>query len=557
MRLSYDDRERRREAAGPRLDLRAGHRDARLTLYRARRAARSSSAPARSSGPGASTPTTTAAARAADPRMQQATVNLFADMGVQPATLQPASSAASASTDTTAADARRSPSPAAGTTVAAGSAVTITGTATDAGGGGSPASRSRPTAAPPGTRPTGARAWTLHLDPDAPRPVTSEPRGRRQRATSSAAPAPHVRPSAAAQCPCTLVRRATPPSPRRPRRHADRGSASSSESTIDGTITGLRFYKGAGTDGHPRRPPLDRDGTLLATATFASESATGWQQVVARATPVRDHRQHDLRRLLPRPRRVLRTTTRLLRRLRFDPRPCGRQDGEGQGVYTYGERLPDHQPTTRPTTGSTSSSTRPRPSRRRRSASLAARERERRASTRRRTSPSPFDEGVDAATAEQPAPSSCATRRGALSPPTSPTTPRAAPPRCGPGRRWPGRPRTPPPSRAAPSASPTSSATPSPRTARGRSPTAAPPPGFNGPGEVGTKGSQSGAGSGSAQHGSTSSAAKRLSVSRAHRPGVEERDGQAARGVSARARAAAAVTAQAPGRSSAPSRPRR
>ena len=41
--------------------------------------------------------------------------------------------------------------------------------------------------------------------------------------------------------------------------------------------------------------------------------------------------------------------------------------------------------------------------------------------------------------------------------------------------------------------------------------TAAPPPGFNGPGEVGTKGSQSS--SGSSQHGSTSSAAKRLSVS--------------------------------------------
>ena len=57
-----------------------------LTLYRAP-AARSSSAPARSSGPGASTHTTTAAARAGPSRMQQATVNLFADMGVQPATL--------------------------------------------------------------------------------------------------------------------------------------------------------------------------------------------------------------------------------------------------------------------------------------------------------------------------------------------------------------------------------------------------------------------------------------------------------------------------------------
>jgi hypothetical protein len=42
--------------------------------------------------------------------------------------------------------------------------------------------------------------------------------------------------------------------------------------------------------------------------------------------------------------------------------------------------------------------------------------------------------------------------------------------------------------------------------------TAAPPPGFNGPGEVGTKGSQS-SGPGSSTHGSTASAAKRVTVS--------------------------------------------
>ena len=39
---------------------------------------------------------------APDVRMQQATVNLFADMGVQPGTLQPGLVLASASTDTTA-----------------------------------------------------------------------------------------------------------------------------------------------------------------------------------------------------------------------------------------------------------------------------------------------------------------------------------------------------------------------------------------------------------------------------------------------------------------------
>ena len=58
-----------------------------LTLYRAP-AARWCSAPARCSGRGGSTRITIAASTAADVRMQQATVNLFADMGVQPATLQ-------------------------------------------------------------------------------------------------------------------------------------------------------------------------------------------------------------------------------------------------------------------------------------------------------------------------------------------------------------------------------------------------------------------------------------------------------------------------------------
>ena len=72
---------------------------------------------------------------AADPRMQQATVNLFADMGVQPATLQTGLRPATASTDTTA---PTSPitSPAGGATVEEGKPVTITGTASDGETGG-------------------------------------------------------------------------------------------------------------------------------------------------------------------------------------------------------------------------------------------------------------------------------------------------------------------------------------------------------------------------------------------------------------------------------------
>jgi hypothetical protein len=70
----------------------------------------------------------------ADPNMRQAMVNLFADMGVQPVTLQSGLVGATASADTTPPSSTVT-SPAPGTTVTAGSQVTVTGTAQDFGGG--------------------------------------------------------------------------------------------------------------------------------------------------------------------------------------------------------------------------------------------------------------------------------------------------------------------------------------------------------------------------------------------------------------------------------------
>jgi hypothetical protein len=70
---------------------------------------------------------------AADLRMQQATVNLFADMGVQPASLRPGLVAASASTDVTRPTSTIA-SPTSGSTVPVGTPVTISGSASDSGG---------------------------------------------------------------------------------------------------------------------------------------------------------------------------------------------------------------------------------------------------------------------------------------------------------------------------------------------------------------------------------------------------------------------------------------
>ncbi|HYW24872.1 MAG TPA: N,N-dimethylformamidase beta subunit family domain-containing protein, partial [Terriglobales bacterium] len=69
-----------------------------------------------------------------DPNMRQATVNILADMGAQPATLQSGLVAASPSTDITA-PASLITSPASGASVAPGGSLTISGTAADSGGG--------------------------------------------------------------------------------------------------------------------------------------------------------------------------------------------------------------------------------------------------------------------------------------------------------------------------------------------------------------------------------------------------------------------------------------
>jgi hypothetical protein len=49
--------------------------------------------------------------------------------------------------------------------------------------------------------------------------------------------------------------------------------------TVNGQITGIRFYKGAGNSGVHIGNLYQADGTLLATATFVNETATGWQTV--------------------------------------------------------------------------------------------------------------------------------------------------------------------------------------------------------------------------------------------------------------------------------------
>ena len=50
--------------------------------------------------------------------------------------------------------------------------------------------------------------------------------------------------------------------------------------TVNGTITGVQFYKASTNSGTHVANLWSSNGTLLATATFTAETASGWQQVL-------------------------------------------------------------------------------------------------------------------------------------------------------------------------------------------------------------------------------------------------------------------------------------
>jgi hypothetical protein len=51
------------------------------------------------------------------------------------------------------------------------------------------------------------------------------------------------------------------------------------QASTNGTITGIRFYKGPSNTGTHVGALWSTSGTLLASATFTNETASGWQQV--------------------------------------------------------------------------------------------------------------------------------------------------------------------------------------------------------------------------------------------------------------------------------------
>jgi Domain of unknown function (DUF4082)/Bacterial Ig domain/Cadherin-like domain len=216
-----------------------------------------------------------------DPSVQQATVNFLADMGVQPSTLQASLAIASQSTDHT--PPTSSITSVSTTTPVEGQLVTVRGAATDAGGGviaGVDVSTDGGKTWHPASSPVGgvSENWSYTFVAPAPGTYTIESRGVDD-SINLETPNSGVSYTVVPSSSLTLFSSNTTPAV------VDQNDSSAVDvgfkftSTTNGQITGIRFYKGPANTGTHIGDLWSSTGTLLASATFTNETASGWQQV--------------------------------------------------------------------------------------------------------------------------------------------------------------------------------------------------------------------------------------------------------------------------------------
>jgi hypothetical protein len=209
-------------------------------------------------------------------------VNFLADMGVQPATLQPTLSAATASADTV-------PPAVALTTVPAistvGAAYTFSGTVTDAAGqvAGVEVSTDGQSWHPAVWQP-GRGAWSYTYTPD-----RSGAANLRVRAVDDSlnlsAPVTATPTTSARTCPCGMWTDDDRPA------ELELSDGSTLELGVkwradrSGHVRGVRFYKSSGNTGKHTGSLWSSTGQRLATGTFTNETASGWQTLLF-GTPV-------------------------------------------------------------------------------------------------------------------------------------------------------------------------------------------------------------------------------------------------------------------------------
>jgi N,N-dimethylformamidase beta subunit-like, C-terminal/Domain of unknown function (DUF4082)/Bacterial Ig-like domain/Bacterial Ig domain len=213
--------------------------------------------------------------------MQQATVNLLADMGAQPATLEPDLTPATQSADHTA-PASTMTSPSAGATFTNGDTVTITGTATDSGGGvvaGVEVSTDGGSTWHPVTTMSAASAsvtWSYTWSAAGSGQVTIESRATDDSGNTET---PGSGVPVTVSCPCGLFGANYTPAVTAVTDSGAYELGMKFQSSVPGWVAGVRFYKGTGNNGNHTGSLWTSSGTLLATGTFTNETATGWQSM--------------------------------------------------------------------------------------------------------------------------------------------------------------------------------------------------------------------------------------------------------------------------------------
>ncbi len=215
-----------------------------------------------------------------DDRMRQATVNVLADMGTQPQTLQEGLVAAAETTDTTPPTATIA-TPANESNLEVGSSVTITGTASDASGEGETGGvvggvevsvDGGSTWHPAQGREQWSYSWNpSHLGETEIRARAIDDSGNIQ--TTADHITVDVEPRA---CPCSIWEGALTGDELDDPHAVELGLKFRTDT--DGFVTGVRFYKTPGNSGPHSGRLWTTDGTLLGQVDFTGETESGWQQ---------------------------------------------------------------------------------------------------------------------------------------------------------------------------------------------------------------------------------------------------------------------------------------
>ena len=216
--------------------------------------------------------------------MQQATINLLADMDAQPATIQPPLATATKSTDTT------PPAASINAPLALdGNRTTISGTAIDSGGGVVGAVEVSVDDGKSWHPAEGRENWSYTWTPSS---LSGSMTVLARAADDSANLQPILASATFAvtggpACPCSVWTDSTlPESPQ-----TDDTSAveigMKFRSDVAGYIKAVRFYKTPGNTGTHIGNLWTLDGGRLASATFTSETPSGWQQAsFSRPVPI-------------------------------------------------------------------------------------------------------------------------------------------------------------------------------------------------------------------------------------------------------------------------------